>query len=543
MRILICLLLCCLTGLSALGQPGYKPNKFTTNANTTLGSTSSAQYPIMLDSASGTFTPNGVLFSPHFSMVDTNGRLSGILRAGGLVSSNGAVTGFAVRAADANGTHEWSTNFSELNVTNMTIVNNITVKNGGTLNLAGGSLSGDAYVIVGGSSIALTNGLNLLSAYTAATSKSPHGNALAANNRYTIFLVPGVYDLGSGQLALSAQFIDIIGLSENTGDVKPTTSLTSQGDTIITSSDDPVSITSAGQDITIGNLTLRTTTAGTDSCITTTEAGFGIALKVFNVLLAYGGAGNRITPWDKSFSGTWVDVRAYDIAGSSSSRAFGASVAGSITVGGTFIRCAAIASAWGGENNNGVTLSGTFIDCWGGSASFCGTSNGGTLSGTFVGNKQTGLLGVSAGAFMGSTAGTMSGYFQNNAGDVNFNNFGGGAMSGTMIGNSGTAAISWSSVTGKIVGNNFPGFTDNVMASRSVDAAVNIASTGWTNTYAKNATVYIDGTGLTFTVYNSAGTAIYTNAATVIHATVNLQPAGKVIITAGSGITGRATPL
>ena len=79
-------------------------------------------------------------------------------------------------------------------------------------------------------------------------------------------------------------------------------------------------------------------------------------------------------------------------------------------------------------------------------------------------------------------------------------------------------------------------------ASTSTTAAVNIASGGWTNTFGVNAAVYIDGTGVTYTVYNNAGTSVYTNAATVTHSTVLLQPSGKVLITAGSGITGRATP-
>jgi len=53
--------------------------------------------------------------------------------------------------------------------------------------------------------------------------------------------------------------------------------------------------------------------------------------------------------------------------------------------------------------------------------------------------------------------------------------------------------------------------------------------------------VYLDGTGMTYTVYNSAGTSVYTNAAAVASATVLLQPLGKVIVS-GTGVTGRAIP-
>lgn len=446
-----------------------------------------------------------------------------------------------VDAAEAQaylGVSAGSTNFGDINITNANFWTSITVKGGATM-LLQGTISGDAYVIVSGTANVLTNGLNLGAAYTAAKTKTPHGTALAAGNRYTIFLTPGVFDLGAGTLTLDTQYIDIIGLSSNTGEQNLVNSTVDLGDTVITSSTKPINLTAASQDITIANVCLKTTTSGNDSCIETTQSGYGNGggLKIKNVLLAYGGSGNRITQWDKNFLGYWEDVRALDITGSTSTRAFGASVASGVTISGTFIRCKGEASAWGGENNVSITLSGTFIDCEGSANSFAGGSGTSTLSGVFLRNRNT----LSAGGFMGGTSGTMSGYFEGNVGDSGNNNFGGGTMSGTMVGNSG-GAVSWTSVTGKIVGNNLTGFTDNVMASRSVDAAVNIASTGWTNTYAKNATVYIDGTGLTYTVYNSAGTAIYTNAATVIHSTVNLQPAGKVIITAGTGVTGRATP-
>lgn len=82
----------------------------------------------------------------------------------------------------------------------------------------------------------------------------------------------------------------------------------------------------------------------------------------------------------------------------------------------------------------------------------------------------------------------------------------------------------------------------NGVSSLDTTAAVNIAAGGFTNTFNGNATVYIDGTGVTFTVYNTAGTAVYTNAATVTHATVNLQKSGKVLVTAGTGVTGVAVP-
>lgn len=83
----------------------------------------------------------------------------------------------------------------------------------------------------------------------------------------------------------------------------------------------------------------------------------------------------------------------------------------------------------------------------------------------------------------------------------------------------------------------------NGFASGASDSAVTIAATGWTNTFGKNAVVYTTGTNVTYTVYNGAGTAIYTNLTTtgVLDTSVLLQPDGKVIIS-GTAVFGRATP-
>jgi hypothetical protein len=78
-------------------------------------------------------------------------------------------------------------------------------------------------------------------------------------------------------------------------------------------------------------------------------------------------------------------------------------------------------------------------------------------------------------------------------------------------------------------------------ASTATTAAVTIAATGWTNTFAKNAVVYYDGTNITAKVYNNAGTAIYTNTAALSGGSVLLQPSGAVILS-GTGVNGRAAP-
>lgn len=81
------------------------------------------------------------------------------------------------------------------------------------------------------------------------------------------------------------------------------------------------------------------------------------------------------------------------------------------------------------------------------------------------------------------------------------------------------------------------------VASTATNAAVTIDSTGWTNTFGKNAVVYVTGTNTTYTVFNTEGTSVYTNLTTtgVLDTSVILQPSGKVIIS-GTAVFGRATP-
>jgi len=79
-------------------------------------------------------------------------------------------------------------------------------------------------------------------------------------------------------------------------------------------------------------------------------------------------------------------------------------------------------------------------------------------------------------------------------------------------------------------------------ASFSTDSAIAISTTGWTNTFGKNAVVRFDGTAMTYTVYNNAGTPIYTNTVALGHSTELLQASGKIIITAGTGVSGVASP-
>ena len=85
--------------------------------------------------------------------------------------------------------------------------------------------------------------------------------------------------------------------------------------------------------------------------------------------------------------------------------------------------------------------------------------------------------------------------------------------------------------------------TASGIATTSTSAAVTISSTGWTNSFANNATIFLEFTNATWTVYSGAGTAVFTNTFTVGPAitSVPLQLSGKVIVTSGV-VAGRAVP-
>jgi hypothetical protein len=78
-------------------------------------------------------------------------------------------------------------------------------------------------------------------------------------------------------------------------------------------------------------------------------------------------------------------------------------------------------------------------------------------------------------------------------------------------------------------------------SSLAADAAVAISATGWTNSFGKDARVWMDGTNLTYTVYSASGSPYYTNAVAIGHDTFKLITGEKFIVTSGAAI-GVAKP-
>lgn len=79
-------------------------------------------------------------------------------------------------------------------------------------------------------------------------------------------------------------------------------------------------------------------------------------------------------------------------------------------------------------------------------------------------------------------------------------------------------------------------------ASTDTTAAVNGAATGWTNTFAKAATCWVDGTAVTITVKNNAGTATWTNATVFTGSLPVPLQSGGAVVTSGTGVTTRGVP-
>lgn len=230
--------------------------------------------------------------------------------------------------------------------------------------------SGSAFAIVGGSASGTTNGTNLLAAYVTAQAATPQGAALSRANRYTILLLPGVYDLGSSTLTLATQFIDIVGISPNTGRQLDAEDVSGYGDTLITSSGSTMKLTAAGTDVNVKNLAIVTTGATSSQLALDSSVSFLTPWRMENVYLnrTVAASGAPTMKIGVDYAGTWIDVRCFKVSSFGESTNFTGD-----TASGLFIRCKA------GPESFGRFATGTFIDCE------CGGGLGGsTVSGTFI---------------------------------------------------------------------------------------------------------------------------------------------------------------
>jgi len=302
------------------------------------------------------------------------------------------------------------------------------------------ALNGAAYVIVKTTDNASSNGQNLLAAYAQAKALTPHGQALSPTNRAAVIVPPGRYDLGTGQLAMDTQFVDLVGLSTKREDQY----IFSQ-----TNGDNTGVLRQTASDVGIENLLVQSTrSTGALALNSTTPAAYfpdsqmgGTVIRncefrddgashsfSMRVGIIYSGTYSDCTGGERSFgglgtaSGTFTNCKG-------GFRAFGGGVIGSTasgtfkdctggpeafgsgggTASGTFTNCTGVGSSFGG--GNGSTASGTFTHCVGGVTSF-GAGIGSTASGTFTdctgGSTSFGGSGTASGTFTNCSGGNFS---------------------------------------------------------------------------------------------------------------------------------------
>lgn len=289
------------------------------------------------------------------------------------------------------------------------------------------SLNGSAFTIVGGSAVSATNGTDLVAAYAAAKTATPHGAALSKNNRFTIFLLPGVFTLTGGALVMDTQFIDLIGLSTDSGSMHWTTggfAALEAGDIQLQSTGQVLGLNTGANDVdvTIANLSLLSSGASGNHGFNPTTT--GLQFKMLNVFVQNTAAQTNagMAP-NVSFSGYYEDVRCWN------TNSFGFRTAGSVLALGTFVRCKAAQNAFAGSLVDGSgSADGIFIDCEADGGSFGRLA----ASGTFLRCRFVNVVGAGVGMFgFGGTGASANGTFNECLGNSN-QCFGSGSSSGSF---------------------------------------------------------------------------------------------------------------
>jgi len=294
--------------------------------------------------------------------------------------------------------------------------------------------AGAAFVVVETTDDPAQNAANLQAAYAEASALDPHGEALSAANRAVVIVPPGKYDLGSGQLLMDTEFVDLVG---------STTSRDNHHISGTSNGLDSGVLRQTADNVRIENLFVVCTRAdGSLANDASDPAAYFPESGLENTVV-------RNCRFLADDSNAWSMRIAIEYAGiyedsTGGSRAFG----GDGTASGTFTNCTGGQLAFGGSG----TASGTFTDCTGGGNAFAG---GGTASGTFtncigVGRAFGGFGGIASGVFTNCTAGigsfgggggTASGVFTNCTGSAE-------AFGGTSFSGQGTASGTFTNCIG-----------------------------------------------------------------------------------------------
>ena len=245
---------------------------------------------------------------------------------------------------------------------------------------------GGAHVVVETTASATVNGANLLAAYAAAKALSPNGKARSADNRATVLVPPGAYDLGAGQLVLDTEFVDLVGMSTARDDqhVSGTSSGVNTG-----------VLRQTANDVRIENLVVECTRTSVTAAVAkyAPAAYFPDDGTTQTVVRNCEFRSDDVHAWamrlGTAYPGTFTDCKA-----GQGSFGFGAAASG------TFTRCTAADYSFGAFYGD---ASGTFTDCVGGEYAFGGDHAlaSGRLNGCHGGD-------YSFGGYHGEASGTFS---------------------------------------------------------------------------------------------------------------------------------------
>lgn len=238
---------------------------------------------------------------------------------------------------------------------------------------------------------AVTNGQNLVDAYNYAKTLTPNGAALSATNRVSVIIPPGNYTL-SAQLAVNAEFVDLIGL----GAIKLRRGCVPA-----------VIIGGNNLGITANNVRIKGISVGTQA--------FAINASNLSLQVIEDCAGG-----DNSFNAVILTGTFINCTGGNNSFASNALIG--MTASGTFINCEGGNSSFG-AGGSGSIASGLFVNCISSNGGF---GSGNLASGTFIDCESVGFGGF-GGRTIGGISGTASGTFTNCIGSTN--SFGGGSGS------------------------------------------------------------------------------------------------------------------
>jgi len=263
-----------------------------------------------------------------------------------------------------------------------------------------GGLNSSSVIQVSAGSSATDNGANLVAAYSKAKLLSPNGAALSITNRAVVCVGCGVYTLPL-ELELDADFVDVIGLSNNTqgNSIAVKYSVKVEGNINVTASD----VYLNGLHV-LGSLYCGQSASQVFVGCVGTSNSFGTKLGsgvIQGTFINCRGGSNSFGQQEEA-SGVYTDC-----TGETSS--FGGT---SGTASGVFTRCIAGSYSFGGSG----VASGTFVDCVsngvGGFGGIDASYNSGTASGTFIrcectgGDAFGGFGGVASGVFRNCVAGS-----------------------------------------------------------------------------------------------------------------------------------------